>query len=330
MRRPLRQWVLKITEYADALLEGLEDVDWPSSTKEMQRNWIGRSEGAELDFPIAGNSDAKIRVYTTRPDTLFGATYMVLAPEHELVDSVTSADARQAVSEYQAAAAYKSELERTELQKEKTGVFTGAYAVNPANGSEIPVWIADYVLAGYGTGAIMAVPAQDERDWEFARAHELPIIRTVEPPADFEDGAYTGTGTVINSGFLDGLSTTAAKEAMIEWLEKEGHGERKINYKLRTGSSQDNAIGASRFRSFLRRAASAVCRRKICRCCCLNSTTSNPADHPRVRSQRQLTGSIRPIVTATPRSVRRIRCRSGPVHAGITCGTSTRITKVSS
>lgn len=233
VRRPLRQWVLKITEYAEELLAGLDDVDWPNSTKEMQRNWIGRSEGAEVDFAVAGNPDVSIRVYTTRPDTLFGATYMVLAPEHDLVDAVTTADARNAVSAYQESAARKSELERTELQKEKTGVFTGAFAINPANGKEIPVWIADYVLAGYGTGAIMAVPAQDERDWDFAKAHELPIVRTVEPPEDFGDHAYTGDGKVINSDFLDGLSTGAAKAKMIDWLQHEGHGEGKINFKLR-------------------------------------------------------------------------------------------------
>jgi len=233
VRRPLRQWVLKITEYADALLAGLDELDWPNSTKEMQRNWIGRSEGAEVDFHVANDPQKKIRVYTTRPDTLFGATYMVLAPEHELVDVIATEQARPGVEEYRAAAARKSELERTELQKEKTGVFTGAFATNPANGAAIPVWIADYVLAGYGTGAIMAVPAQDERDWDFAKAHDLSIVRTVRPPEDFADGAYTGEGTVINSGFLNGLSTSDAKTAIIDWLERTGHGERKINFKLR-------------------------------------------------------------------------------------------------
>ena len=233
VRRPLRQWVLKITEFADALLEGLDDLDWPVSTKEMQRNWIGRSEGAEIDFALSGDADEKIRVYTTRPDTLFGATYMVLAPEHSLVDAITTDTARADVEAYRAAAARKSERERTELQKDKTGVFTGSFAINPANGEAIPVWIADYVLAGYGTGAIMAVPAQDERDWDFATAHSLPIVRTVEPPADFESGAYTGEGTVINSGFLDGLNTSAAKASMIDWLEQNGHGERRVNYRLR-------------------------------------------------------------------------------------------------
>jgi leucyl-tRNA synthetase len=249
VRRPLRQWVLKITEYADALLRGLDDLDWPSSTKEMQKNWIGRSEGAEIDFRVLGPvSEAppdldpqaavtlspKLRVFTTRPDTLFGATYMVLAPEHELVLEVTSSAQRAAVDAYRDAASRKSELERTELQKDKTGVFTGAYALNPATLKAIPIWIADYVLAGYGTGAIMAVPAQDQRDFEFAEKFGLPVIRTVQPPADFDGkSAWLGDGIAINSGFLNGKNVEQAKAAMIEWLEREGKGERRVNYKLR-------------------------------------------------------------------------------------------------
>ncbi len=232
-RRKLRQWVLKITAYAERLLEGLGDVEWPTSTKEMQRNWIGRSEGAEMDFPVVGFPDEIIRVYTTRPDTVFGATYMVLAPEHRLVDIVTTQAQAEAVAQYRAQAARKSDLERTELQKEKTGVFTGGYAVNPANGEEIPIWVADYVLASYGTGAIMAVPGQDERDWEFAEVFDLPIIRTVQPPDDFEGKAYLGDGPAINSGFLNGLTIADAKKKIIDWLEENGKGERKVNYKLR-------------------------------------------------------------------------------------------------
>jgi leucyl-tRNA synthetase len=234
VRRPLRQWVLKITQYADELLKGLDDLDWPSSTKEMQRNWIGRSEGAEIDFTVDGHAGTKLRVFTTRPDTLFGATYMVLAPEHELVTQLATTERRAAIDAYREQAARKSELERTELQKEKTGVFTGAYAVNPATGGKIPIWIADYVLAGYGTGAIMAVPAQDQRDYEFAAAHQLPVVRTVQPPADFDDqSAWLGDGVIINSGFLNGLNVEQAKAKMIEWLEAKGHGERHVNYKLR-------------------------------------------------------------------------------------------------
>ena len=233
VRRPLRQWVLRITKYADDLLDGLDDLDWPESTKEMQRNWIGRSEGAEIDFKIDGEPGGSIRVFTTRPDTLFGATYMVLAPEHSLVDSLTGEAERADVEHYRQEATRKSEFERTELQKDKTGVFTGGYAVNPANGERIPVWIADYVLASYGTGAIMAVPGQDQRDWDFAKTYDLPIIRTVQPPADFDGEAYLGNGLVLNSDFLNDLTTVEAKSKMIAWLDTKGHGNAKINYKLR-------------------------------------------------------------------------------------------------
>ena len=246
VRRPLRQWVLKITEYADALLAGLDDLDWPASTKEMQRNWIGRSDGAEIDFAVPYGPDPQgggtwasldrpqrtIRVFTTRPDTLFGATYMVLAPEHELVDALTTKEQQRAVAAYREQAASKSELDRT-AQKTKTGVFTGASAINPATGKCIPIWIADYVLASYGTGAIMAVPGQDQRDWEFATEHGLPILRTVEPPKDFTGEAYVGEGIAINSGFLNGLDVAGAKAKMIAWLEAEGHGTPRVNYKLR-------------------------------------------------------------------------------------------------
>ena len=233
VRKPLRQWVLKITAYAERLLEGLDELDWPDSTKEMQRNWIGKSDGAEIDFAIEGHKALTLRVFTTRPDTLFGATYMVLAPEHELVTAVTTEAQRAAVEQYRDAAAGKSELERAELQKDKTGVFTGAYAINPASGKSIPIWIADYVLAGYGTGAIMAVPGQDQRDWDFAARYALPIVRTVAPPDDFEGQAYVGEGVTMNSEFLDGLPVAEAKERMIAWLEASGHGRRRTNYKLR-------------------------------------------------------------------------------------------------
>ncbi|MEM6337065.1 MAG: leucine--tRNA ligase, partial [Bacteroidota bacterium] len=232
IRKPMRQWVLKITAYADRLLDELDGLDWPRSTMEMQRNWIGRSEGAEIDFPIQGHEDA-LTVYTTRPDTIFGATYMVVAPEHPLVEAITVDGQRGAVQAYVDAAALKSDLERTELQKEKTGVDTGAKALNAANGTAIPIFVADYVLATYGTGAIMAVPGQDERDYEFAEVYGLPIVRTVQPPPDFEQGAYTGEGPAINSGFLNGLGVAEAKEKAIEWLESEGAGRRTTNYKLR-------------------------------------------------------------------------------------------------
>ena len=236
IRKPMRQWVLRITEYADRLLDGLDDLDWPESTKEMQRNWIGRSEGVELDFAVAGHPDEKIRVFTTRPDTLFGATYMVLAPEHPLVQKIVSDDQRGDVESYVEAAAQKSELERTELQKRKTGVFLGATAVNPVNRKEIPIWVADYVLAGYGTGAIMAVPAHDQRDYEFARTFDLPITEVVSG-GNVEEEAYTGEGTLVNSSSdlvsIDGLSSEEGKEKISDWLVRQGIGERKVNYKLR-------------------------------------------------------------------------------------------------
>ena len=231
-RVPMRQWMLKITDYAESLLAGLDDLDWPSSVKELQRNWIGRSEGADVHFNIVGSKEV-ITVFTTRPDTLFGATYMVLAPEHPFVDVLTTTGQERAVKEYQDKASRKSDLERGELNKEKTGVFTGSNAFNPVNDEEIPIWIADYVLMSYGTGAIMAVPGQDQRDWDFAKEFDLPIIRTVEPPGDFDGEAYLGEGPAINSEFLDGLNITDAKKKIIAWLEKEGKGQSTVQYKLR-------------------------------------------------------------------------------------------------
>ena len=237
VKKPMRQWVLKITEYADRLLEGLEDLDWPESTKKMQRDWIGKSIGANIDFEIARH-DEEIRVFTTRPDTIFGATYMVLAPEHDLVDKITTKDQKKAVEDYQEEAARKSDLERTELSDEKTGVFTGAKAVNPATGEEIPILVADYVLVTYGTGAIMAVPGHDDRDWEFAKKFDLDIVEVVKG-GDVSEGAYTDTeeGTMVNSEnddiSLNGLPVDEAIEEITDWLEKIGQGEKAVNYKLR-------------------------------------------------------------------------------------------------
>ncbi|BAB07000.1 leucine--tRNA ligase [Halalkalibacterium halodurans] len=230
-RRPMKQWMLKITEYADRLLEDLEELDWPESIKDMQRNWIGRSEGAEVTFSVDGHDDT-ITVFTTRPDTLFGATYMVLAPEHKLVDAITTSEQKQAVESYKKEVATKSDLERTELAKEKTGVFTGAYAINPVNGEKVPIWIADYVLVSYGTGAIMAVPAHDERDYEFAKTFDLPIKEVVSGGV-IEQEAYTGDGPHVNSEFLNGLSKEEAIEKMIQWLEAEKKGTKKVTYRLR-------------------------------------------------------------------------------------------------
>jgi leucyl-tRNA synthetase len=259
-KRPLKQWMLRITAYADRLLDDLDHLDWSDSIKSMQRNWIGRSTGAHIRFPIDGHENKDIEVFTTRPDTVFGATYMVLAPEHPLVDVITGNEwpgddifvdwesspidswkgvfgmtgtPADAVNRYREFAAAKSDLERETEGREKTGVFIGAFAINPVNEQRIPVFIADYVLMGYGTGAIMAVPGQDERDWEFAEAFDLPIVRTVEPSADFEGNAFLGDGPAINSGFLDGLNVVDAKAKIIEWLEANGYGAGAVTYKLR-------------------------------------------------------------------------------------------------
>ncbi len=231
-RRTMRQWMLRITAYAERLLEDLDQVDWPEYVKEMQRNWIGKSHGAEIRMPIAG-SNGSFPVFTTRPDTLFGATYCVLAPEHPLVPEITTPDHQAAVDAYVTDAINKSELQRTDLAKSKTGVFTGGYATNPATGEPIPIWVADYVLMSYGSGAIMGVPGQDQRDWDFAVEYDLPIVRTVEPPDGWEGDAYLEDGPAINSGFLDGLPVDDAKERMIEWLVEQGHGSRRVEYRLR-------------------------------------------------------------------------------------------------
>ncbi|WP_417899261.1 leucine--tRNA ligase [Bacillus haimaensis] len=230
-RRPMRQWILRITEYADRLLEDLNELDWPESLKDMQRNWIGRSEGANVHFAIDG-TDESFTVFTTRPDTLFGATYAVLAPEHPLVKKIVTADQKDAVEAYITKIQSKSDLERTELSKEKTGEFTGAYAVNPVSGEKLPIWIADYVLMSYGTGAIMAVPAHDERDFEFATKFELPIVEVVAG-GDVTKEAYTGDGEHVNSDFLNGLGKEEAITNMIQWLESNEKGEKKVSYRLR-------------------------------------------------------------------------------------------------
>jgi leucyl-tRNA synthetase len=237
LRVPMKQWMLKITDYCERLIKDLDTLDWPESTKELQRNWIGRSEGLQLKFPLAGHAGSEIEVFTTRPDTIFGATFMVLAPEHPLVAKVTTPDRADAVKAYQEQAAKKSEIARQEETKIKTGAFTGASAINPFNGEKIPVWIADYVMMGYGTGAIMAVPAHDTRDGEFAEQFNLPIIQVVQSPAaagtDMEEKFFTGEGKAINSGFITGKSTADAKESIIQKAEKDGFGKRTVQYKLR-------------------------------------------------------------------------------------------------
>jgi leucyl-tRNA synthetase len=231
-QKNLTQWFFKITDYAEQLLDGLSTVNWPEKTKLMQRNWIGKSIGAEIKFKVK-DSGEEFTVFTTRPDTIFGATYMVLSPEHALVQKITTSDQSAEVMKYQEKVKSLSEIDRTSTVKEKTGVFTGAFALNPANGNKMQIWIADYVLVTYGTGAIMAVPGQDERDWEFAEKFDLPIIRTVQPTEGFEGKAFTGDGPAINSDLLNGLKIDDAKKKIIEWLEQKRIGEAKVNYRLR-------------------------------------------------------------------------------------------------
>lgn len=231
IRRPMKQWILKITEYAQRLLDDLEDLDWPENIKELQRNWIGKSEGAQCFFAIEGTQD-QLEVYTTRPDTLFGATYMVLAPEHPLLSTITTKKQRPEMEEYLQTVSQKSDLERTDLNKNKTGVFTGAYGINPVNNQKIPIWVADYVLMSYGTGAIMAVPAHDQRDWEFAKKFHLPIVEVLKG-GNVEEAAFTGDGPHINSSFLDDLDKTTAIDQIIQWLEHRKLGKKKVHYKLR-------------------------------------------------------------------------------------------------
>ena len=231
-RVPMRQWVLKITAYADRLIDDLDDLDWPENVKDMQRNWIGRSKGASVFFEIQNAADKKVEVFTTRPDTLFGATYLVLSPEHELVDQITTPEHADAVKAYKEEVARKSDLERTDLNKDKSGVFTGAYAVNPINGQAVPVWIGDYVLTSYGTGAIMAVPAHDQRDYEFAKKFDLPIVPVIEG-GDIAVEAYTGDSVHINSDFMNGMDKQTAITAALDWLTDHGVGHEKVNYRLR-------------------------------------------------------------------------------------------------
>ena len=232
IRKPMRQWVLKITAYADRLIDDLDDLDWPEAIKEQQRNWIGRSVGAAINFPVSGDENTKIEVFSTRPDTIFGVAALVLAPEHELVKQLTTPEHENEVEAYIEKISHKSDLERTDLAKDKTGVFTGSYVVNPVSGEKLPIWIADYVLNSYGTGAVMVVPAHDERDNEFAQKFDLPIVQVIEG-GDVQKEAYTGDGVHINSDFLNGMDKEEAIDAINNWLEENGVGEKKVNYRLR-------------------------------------------------------------------------------------------------
>lgn len=232
IRKPMRQWVLKITAYADRLIDDLDDLDWPEAIKEQQRNWIGRSVGAAINFPVSGDENTKIEVFSTRPDTIFGVAALVLAPEHELVKQLTTPEHENEVEAYIEKISHKSDLERTDLAKDKTGVFTGSYVVNPVSGEKLPIWIADYVLNSYGTGAVMVVPAHDERDHEFAQKFDLPIVQVIEG-GDVQKEAYTGDGVHINSDFLNGMDKEEAIDVINNWLEENGVGEKKVNYRLR-------------------------------------------------------------------------------------------------
>lgn len=232
VKKAMKQWFFKITDYADALLEEIPDLDWPDKIKTAQTNWIGRSRGAEVQFALEG-SDERVTVFTTRPDTLFGATFLVLAPEHPLVDTLATDETREQVTAYVREAVKKSEIERQSEGKEKTGVFTGSYAINPVNGQKIPVWVADYVLWGYGTGAIMAVPAHDERDFAFAAKYELPVVEVIEKPADFVEECYHGDGPLMNSAEFTGVPSAEARELIVQHLHREGNGEEKVIYKMR-------------------------------------------------------------------------------------------------
>lgn len=233
VKKPMKQWFFKITDYADSLLAELPALDWPDKIKTAQENWIGRSEGAEVEFAVEGEGQEILTVFTTRPDTLFGATFLVLAPEHPLVSELINDDTREAVESYISEAIKKSEIERSSEGKDKTGVFTGGYAINPANGEKVPVWVADYVLWGYGTGAIMAVPAHDERDFAFAEKFGLPIIEVVERPEDTSEQCYHGEGLLVNSAQFDGMPSSEAREQIVSWLEQQGSGRSKVTYKMR-------------------------------------------------------------------------------------------------
>lgn len=252
VRKNMKQWVLDIPKYAEKLLDGLNEIDWPESTKEIERNWIGKSVGAEVNFKIANSNNLEFTVFTTRPDTLFGATYCVLSPEHALISKITTPGQKQAVEDYIKQAALKSDLERTELNKDKTGVFTGSYAINPVNNKEIPIWISDYVLVTYGTGAIMAVPAHDQRDYEFAKKFDLDIIPVLEG-GDISKEAYVQDGTHINSEFLNGLNKQDAINKIISWLEERKIGTKKINYKLREWIFARQRYWGNQYQLFIQR-----------------------------------------------------------------------------
>ncbi len=328
VRRPMRQWMLRITAYAERLLNELDHLDWPEGIKLLQRNWIGRSEGAEIDFAVAGSADPdyKIRVFTTRPDTLYGGTFLVLAPEHSLVDLIATEEQWPAVREYRERAARKSELERADLSKEKTGVFTGAYAINPATNAKIPIWIADYVLLGYGTGAIGGVPAHDQRDLEFAKKFDLPIVVVVQPTGNEQAMGFTGEGIAVNSPIINGLTSAEAKRKItVGWKNAASANAQSIT-SCATGYSRVNATGASPSRLFGKTANTVPWTSKNCLSSRRDSTTTSRSARANLRWRERKNG----FVTLTKPCARRTPCRSGQVHAGITCGSAIRIMRTAS
>ena len=331
VRRPMRQWMLRITALADRLLDELEGLDWPDSIKALQRNWIGRSEGAEIRFPVAGIADPgtavgdrgyTISVFTTRPDTLYGATYMVIAPENPLVDQITTGEQRTSIEAYRAAIATKSDLERTDLAKEKTGAFTGAFAINPANDERIPIWIADYVLMGYGTGAIMGVPAHDERDLEFAKKFGLRVVPVVQAPGKTpeESIGYTEVGIAINSPLINGLSRVEATAKIISWLEENGHGRRDIRYKLRDWLFSRQRYWGEPFPVIWRDGKHEAL-----------PESELPLEPPALEDFKPTGTGEPPLAKAKDwirykfrkeRRGKRTPCRNGPARAGTTCGSA--------
>ena len=314
VRRPMRQWMLRITAYAERLLNELDKLDWPGGIKLLQRNWIGRSEGTEIDFKI-DKSDQKIRAFTTRPDTLYGGTFLVLAPEHSLVDLIVTEEQWPAVREYRERTARKSDLERADLSKEKTGVFTGAYAINPATDEKIPIWIADYVLIGYGTGAIGGVPAHDERDLEFAKKFDLPIVIVVQPTGDERAFGFTGEGIAINSPVINDLTSAEAKKKITSWLEERGQGKGAVNYKLRDWLFSRQRYWGEPFPIIWENAN----HRSL-------SESELPVVPPPLEEYKP-TGTGEPPLSkakdwirySKKRHAKRMSCRNGPARVGTTC-----------
>ena len=325
VKKDLEQWFFRITAYADELLAELDNMEWPERVKVQQRNWIGRSEGAQFQMGVA-DSDERIEVFTTRPDTAFGMTFVVLAPEHPLVDSVVTPEHRAAVDTFVERVRQEPEFERQSAEGpvDKRGIFTGAYAVNPFNNQPVPIYLADYVLMGYGTGAIMAVPAEDQRDWDFATAYGLPILRTVQPPEGWEGEAYTGDGPRINSEWLNGITDTAkAKAKATAWLEERGLGAAASSTACATGSCRGSVTGAAPYRlSTAQTTGSYLCPRNNCRSCCPTTSNSCPQGNRRCATTNASCGPRAPAVASAP-NARRTRWTHSSTRPGISCDSAT-------